>query len=175
MRTRNALLGVVVAAAVAAGAVVPALAEADTAPTGEQPPVMRDGDRAQHQQRFAAALAEELGLPETEVADAIERVRDGFREQDRAGRIARLEERLDAAVEAGDLTREQADAFLDAHEAGVAPLGRGDGQGQHGGDGRHGGGGRHGDVGPHGGGGPHGGDGRHGGHGGRRGPAMLDG
>jgi hypothetical protein len=169
MRTRNALLGVVVAAAVAAGAVVPALAEADTAPTGEQPPVMRDGDRAQHQQRFAAALAEELGLPETEVAEAIERVRDGFREQDRAGRIARLEERLDAAVEAGDLTREQADAILEAHEAGVAPFGRGDGQGQHGGDGRHG------DVGPHGGGGPHGGDGRLGGHGGRRGPAMLDG
>jgi hypothetical protein len=151
MRTRNALLGVVVAGAVAIGVVVPALAQDDTTTTGEQQTVTtRDGYRVQHQQRFAAALAEELGLPEAEVADAIERVRAGLREEARAGRTARLEARLDAAVEAGDLTREQADAFLEAHEAGIAPFGRGDGHGRHGGDGRHGGGGW-------------------------RGPAMLDG
>jgi hypothetical protein len=156
MRTRNALLGVVVAGAVAAGVVMPALAQDDAATTEEQQTVTtRDGYRALHQERFAAALADELGLPETEVAEAIERVRTGFRAEARADRTEQLEERLDEAVEAGDLTREQADAILEAHEAGVMPFGRGGGHDGHGGRGGHGGLGGHG--------------------GGPRGPAMLDG
>jgi hypothetical protein len=52
--------------------------------------------------------------PDT-VDAAVERVH----ERHRAERRAALQERLDAAAEAGELTREQADAILAAREAGV--------------------------------------------------------
>lgn len=105
-----------------------ALAQSDTTETPQD-------RRAEHEAEFAARLADELGIDVDRVSAALEAVRTEWQAEMQAERRAALEERLDAAVEAGDLTREQADALLEAHEAGV--LG-GPGFGRH--RGRHGGG-----------------------------------
>ncbi len=101
---------------------VPALAQdsgADDTTTDEQ--VDRDAAREEHRAAFAAALAEELGLPTEDVAAAIETVREQFEAERRAEHRERLVERLAAAVDDGRLTQEQADALLDAFDAGVGP------------------------------------------------------
>jgi hypothetical protein len=80
---------------------------------------------AARQAELAAALAEELDLDTDTVAAAVERVHERHRAEHRAA----LQERLDAAAEAGELTREQADAILAAREAAV--LGRFGPRGHH--------------------------------------------
>lgn len=80
--------------------------------------------RSRHQQ-LASALAKELGVEESKVSDALEKVRAG--KGDRAGRPDSrpdrthedLKTRLDRAVEEGKLTRAEADAVLKAAEAGI--------------------------------------------------------
>jgi hypothetical protein len=161
MRTWMVVLGALVAGAVTVGTVLPALAQdqngtstettEDVAwPCGPGPCGVPSG-------AFAADLAEELGLEAEEVSAAIEKVRATHREQLQATRTERLRERLDAAVEAGRLTQEEADARLEAHEAGERPT-RGEGMGPGEGPFQHGEGTR----------------GR-GGHGGMHGRAMLGG
>jgi hypothetical protein len=135
MRTRTALIGALLAGVVAVGAVIPALAQddADTTEQGtdEQDIDEQDTDTTRgrswgpHHDEFVAALAEELGLPESEVSAAIDAVTEQLRSERQAQMQERLEERLAAAIEAGDLTQEQADAILDAHESGALPSGRG--------------------------------------------------
>lgn len=105
-----------------AGAVIPATAQDD-------PPTPQEGsnghaNRAAHADAFAAALAEELGIDRARVDEALGNVRADLRERIRERRLTALEERLDAAVEEGDLTQEQVDAILEAAEDGVLPLGR---------------------------------------------------
>jgi hypothetical protein len=108
--------GIVVAAVVAvAGAmilgllVLPATAQDVT----ESPSTAAPDERGAAQgDEFAERLAEELGLPVDEVAAAIDTVHEELREERRAEHRARLEERLAAAVESGDLTQEEADALL---------------------------------------------------------------
>jgi hypothetical protein len=164
MRTKMVVLGALVAGAVTVGAVLPALAQdrSETSNSEEEP--TEDGAwprgpglRGVHSDAFAADLAEELGLEVDEVTAAIEKVGAAHREQLQVTRTARLQERLDAAVEAGRLTQEEADAWVEAHEAGDRPM-RGEGFGP--GDGPF----------PRG----EGARGR-GGHGGMHGRAMLDG
>lgn len=83
------------------------------------------------QTELAAALAEELDLDTNTIAAAIERVHVAIAERHRAEHRAALQKRLDAAVEAGELTREQADAILAAQDADV--LGGFGPRGHHGG------------------------------------------
>lgn len=111
--------------ALAIGAMVPALAQDDA--TVEDDTTADEERAAAHEARhlaFAEALADELDLAVDDVSAALEAVRDRLEDDRRAAARAALEERLSAAVDDGDLTQEQADAILDAHEAGVFP-GRG--------------------------------------------------
>lgn len=97
----------------------------------------RDAARQQREDAFAAALAQELGLDKAKVAAAVDKVRTAQAEEGKAQRVAELKTKLDEAVAAGKLTREQADAILAAAEAGVLP----GGHGPHGGPGGRGPGG----------------------------------
>ena len=128
-RGRLLLLGLIALVAVAIA--VPALAreasESDApaeSSTDDDPPGERFGDA---RAAFAAALADELDLPVDRVEDALTAVRERLVEERRDERRAMLEQRLDDAVADGALTQEQADAILDAAEAGVLGGGRGHG------------------------------------------------
>jgi membrane-bound lytic murein transglycosylase B len=88
--------------------------------------------KASHQQQLASALAKELGVDETKVSDALDKVRED-KKADRPDRTpenaqANLKTRLDAAVKEGKLTQAEADAVLKAVEAGVLWGGHGHGQ-----------------------------------------------
>lgn len=86
---------------------------AEAATTG---PAARHGElKAQ----FVAVLADELGMDTESVSEALTRTRERIAEQVGAQRRAAIEERLEAAVDEGTLTEEQAAAILDAHDAGV--------------------------------------------------------
>jgi hypothetical protein len=134
---RLVVFGIVAALAVGALA-LPALAQSATEDGSETSseeatsPQERFEDR---QSAFAEALADELGLPMDQVSEAITAARERLASEWREQRTARLRERLDAAVADGQLTQEQADAILEAAEAGVlpdAPLGPGRALGRHG-------------------------------------------
>ncbi len=132
---RKALAALAVTGAIAVGA-MPAFAQdasetpSDTT-TQEQ---TREDRRAEHEAEFAQALADELGLDVDDVTAALTTVREEMRAEHEAERLANLEARLDEAVAAGELTQEQADAILEAAEAGVWP-GPGGRRGGHGGHG----------------------------------------
>jgi len=72
-------------------------------------------DPAEREAQLAAQLAEKLGVDEAKVTKAFEEIR-AARQADRA---AALKSRLDSAVEAGTLTRAEADAVTKAVEKGV--------------------------------------------------------
>jgi transcription initiation factor IIE alpha subunit len=84
-----------------------------------------DGDPPAPDQ-FTATLAEELGLSEDEVEDALEALRSDAFSTHRED----AEKRLDDAVEAGKLSEEEADAIREQLESLPAPpkLGRGEGR-----------------------------------------------
>ena len=89
--------------------------------------------RAEMQASLADALAAELGLDADEVAAALEKVQTDLRAEMQAEHLERLEERLAEAVEAGELTQEEADEVLERAESGEL---RGPGRrGGHGGPG----------------------------------------
>jgi hypothetical protein len=129
-RTKAMLAGLGIVAAMSLGTTA-ALAQNADEPTTDAQPLGHDD--------FATRLAEELGIDVDRVTEALETVRTQIHEQRQAEHLDALGARLDAAVEAGQLTREQADAILEAAEAGV--LG-GHGFGGHHGRGHHGGFGR---------------------------------
>lgn len=85
----------------------PAEGEERTAPTDEE--------RAEREAAFAKALAEELGVDEDKVSDALETVRSAAK----AERRTALGERLDQAVEDGELTAADKASVLKAYDAGV--------------------------------------------------------
>jgi protein-disulfide isomerase-like protein with CxxC motif len=121
MRTKQILATAAVLTVLAAGAVIPTAFAQD--PAEDTPTVQsstaREDRRAARQAELATALAQELGLDADTVAAALEKVHAQLAEQRRAERRTRLEACLDSAVEAEELTREQAEALLDAHDAGV--------------------------------------------------------
>ncbi|MEV0730426.1 hypothetical protein [Polymorphospora sp. NPDC050346] len=75
--------------------------------------------RAEHNRQLAEGLAAELGVDVEKVTAALEKVQGDLRTGAEQERQAKLKERLDAAVEEGELTREQADAIIAGAEAGV--------------------------------------------------------
>jgi hypothetical protein len=128
LRRRTAAVGAAIAVAVTAVA-VPALAQNDddatdgtTSTEDTDDRAGREVRRAEHRGEFAEALAAELDLPVDEVTDAIDAVTEQRRAEHRAERQLAFDDRLDQAVEDGDLTADQADAIREAHGAGV--LGR---------------------------------------------------
>lgn len=122
LRRRTAAIGAAVAI-VGTAVAVPALAQSDTSDTTEEAdPGTTDPHEAHHEARraaFAEALAEELDLPVDEVLAAVDAVHDDLHAARAEAVDAALERRLTDAVEAGDLTEQQADAIRDAREAGV--------------------------------------------------------
>ncbi|MEV4639887.1 hypothetical protein AB0J80_21325 [Actinoplanes sp. NPDC049548] len=104
----------------------------------------RDAARAQRQDELAGALATELGIDKAKVAAALEKVQTDLQAKAKADRTAQLKTRLDEAVAAGKLTKDEAAAILKAAESGVLPPGGpggGPGGGFGGGFGGHGRGG----------------------------------
>ncbi|WP_109507417.1 hypothetical protein [Nocardioides speluncae] len=69
----------------------------------------------QHKQEFEKALAEALGISEDELSDAFKELREAAE----SGIRGDLEERLDSAVEDGDLTEADKESVLKAYDAGV--------------------------------------------------------
>lgn len=125
--TTKALAATLTAGVIAVGAIVPAMAQdatetPSTPPTDDTTPWHRFGS-SERSAELAAALAEELGLDEATVAAALETVQSQLRTEHEAAFRADFEERLAAAVEAGELTQEQADTLIAAREAGVMPFG----------------------------------------------------
>lgn len=101
---------------------------------GFEPP--SDADLEALQAKVAAALADELDLPQAEVEAALEKVRgeaeqqfEDRAEEWRAEARERLVERLDQAVEDGDLTEADRTSVLKAFDAGVLGGGHGGGFG----------------------------------------------
>ncbi len=82
---------------------------------GERPALPTDEERAEREAAFVTALAKELGLEESKVSDALETVRAAGRAEHRT----ELSERLDQAVEDGDLTDADKASVLKAYDAGV--------------------------------------------------------
>lgn len=136
IRTRLAAMGVagVLAAGATLSALSPALAqnasESPSAETEQIPGETRKERRAEREAAFATALAAELDLPAERVQAAMQKVHEQMRAGAKQRHLAALKQRLDAAVEDGTLTREQADAIYAAAESGALP---------HHGGGRHGG------------------------------------
>lgn len=128
MATKSRLAAMGVAGLLTAGSLLSVLNPAIAQDANDTPPIRppsaeeRQERRAAHEAEFAAALAEELGLPTEQVAEAIETVRERQRAEHKAERLAHLKERLDAAVADGTLTQEQADAIYAAAKAGTFPL-----------------------------------------------------
>lgn len=143
-RTATFTAGVVLAATAGTGIAawgVPALAETTSEQStdqgteqGAEQGTDKDDRRAQVQGALGEALAAELGLDADEVTAALEKVQSELRTEMQAERLAQLEERLAAAVEAGELTQEEADEMLERAESGELRGPRG-----HGGPGRPGG------------------------------------
>jgi hypothetical protein len=136
---RIALVGAGAAGLLALGLSVPALAAAaDPTPSPSTSPSTsasaapdREQKRNERRAALAAVLAKELGIDQAKVADALEKAQAQLDADAKTERQAQLKERLDAAVKDGKLTQEQADAILEAAEAGVLP-----GGGHRGGPGR---------------------------------------
>lgn len=126
MLSRKSIATTAVIAALTVGAVVPVAFAQSAATEDALTPEAGLGSDSTHglrhaarQAEFATALAEELDLDSDTVAAALERVQEAMEEEAAAEHRAALRQRLDAAVEAGELTQEQADALLAADEAGV--------------------------------------------------------
>lgn len=124
-RTRRVLATGGVLGALSIGAALPALAQDPAEETTEETTDETTEESAREERgaafrgEIAAALADELGLDAATVEAALETVQAEMEEQREAEHRMALEDRLAAAVEAGDLTQEQADALLAAEEAGV--------------------------------------------------------
>ncbi|HWJ09526.1 MAG TPA: hypothetical protein VNS46_09145 [Nocardioides sp.] len=90
--------------------------DADSRPAdGTEPTPPTDEERAEREAAFVTALAEELGLGEAKVSDALETVRAAHEAEHRT----ELSDRLDQAVEDGDLTDADKASVLKAYDAGV--------------------------------------------------------
>lgn len=133
-RTKKLAVAALVTGALTAGAILPAVAQGPTEDSAASE--IREDRRAAHHAAFAEALAAELGLDTDQVSEAVATVREQLRTEHQAQRRTMMEERL---AEAGDLTEAEADAILEAHEAGVMPFGGHGGNRGHGGMGGMGG------------------------------------
>ena len=93
-------------------------------------------------QSFVSRVAENLELDEDTVQDAFDEARDDLKEDLKAAHRAAIEEKLEAAVEDGEITQDQMDEYLEWYDDKPDDLGiSGSKGGHHGGFGfgRHGG------------------------------------
>ncbi|MFY1651295.1 hypothetical protein ACN27J_10400 [Solwaraspora sp. WMMB762] len=143
---KRALAGLAAAGVLSVGIAAPTIAFAqEGAEPSASASASTDGStgeerRAAKMTELAETLAAELGVSADDVTAALEKVHEeragdrperGERPEGTADRQAALQERLDAAVADGKLTRAEADAVLKAHEEGVlAGSGRGGGPGR---------------------------------------------
>jgi hypothetical protein len=124
---------VVATAIFAAGALLIALpAIAQDSDRGTQRSEQRAHRWADHRADFAARLGAELGIDADRVEQALATVRSQLRAEHQDRRLEHLAKRLDQAVADDRLTREQADAILEAAGNGVFPEHRGSPQRRHG-------------------------------------------
>jgi hypothetical protein len=125
-RTVLIIAGSAAALALGLGIALPTVAAAqDPTPSPSTSAITPDQKRAEHLDELAQGLATELGISKEKVAAALEKVLGQQRAQADADRLARLKERLATAVTEGKITQAQADAILNAAEAGVFPGGPG--------------------------------------------------
>ena len=120
---KKALVGAGIAgvAAVTIALAGPSIASAAD-PSPEPSSTSSANSGANQGQDFAAALAAELGLDEATVKAALEKVRADHPGRGHGGAPQQKEDltsRLDAAVAAGTITQEEADAVKKVAEAGV--------------------------------------------------------
>lgn len=116
---RSALAAIGIAGVIAAGAAIPAIAQDatdDTAPEESTDDILTREDR---HAAFAEALAAELGLDTATVSDAVDAVRDEMQAAREAEMQERIQARLDALVESGELTQQEADTLAQIQERGV--------------------------------------------------------
>lgn len=89
--------------------------DADSRPADGERPALPTEERAEREAAFVSALAKELGIEESKVSDALETVQAARKAEHRT----ELSERLDQAVEDGDLTDADKESVLKAYDAGV--------------------------------------------------------
>lgn len=118
-----AVLGLGIAVPAAAFARDPSPSPSGSASASDSTDADRSQRHADRQDRMAELLANELGIDKARVAEALGKVEDQMHSEAQAERRAALSERLATAVAEGKLTQEQADAILEAAEAGVLPFG----------------------------------------------------
>ncbi len=82
-------------------------------------------------QSLVSRVAEILDEDEDTVQAAFDQARDDMRGDLKAAHRAALEERLDAAVEDGDITQEEADEYLEWYDSAPDDLGIGGMKGRH--------------------------------------------
>jgi hypothetical protein len=97
------------------------------APSASTAPGDKQSRQADRQAALAAALAKELGIDQSKVADALQKAEASLQAQAKTDRQNQLKSRLDEAVKSGKLTQAQEDAILKAAESGVLPYGGGPG------------------------------------------------
>lgn len=90
-------------------------------PQSTPPNTPDETDRATREDAFLTELANQLGIDKETLSQAVAEIRESAD----AGRKSEFQTRLDDAVSAGTLTREEANAVLKAAEAGVIDYGGG--------------------------------------------------
>ena len=76
-------------------------------------------------QSFVSRVAENLELDEDTVQDAFDQARDDMKEDLKAAYRTALEEKLEAAVDDGEITQDQMDEYLEWYDAKPDDLGIG--------------------------------------------------
>ena len=82
-------------------------------------------DREARQNELAEKLAKELGIDQSKVQAALDKIQTEGEAQAKTDRLAALKQRLDQAVKDGKLTQAEADAVYKAAENGALPGGAG--------------------------------------------------
>ena len=82
-------------------------------------------------QSFVSRVAEILDEDEDTVQAAFEQARDGMKADLKAAHRAALGEKLEAAIDDGEITQEQADDYLEWYDAAPDDLGAGKLKGRH--------------------------------------------
>jgi hypothetical protein len=105
--------------------------------SGKAGPGRHQADREARQNELAEKLAKELGVDQSKVKAALDKIQGERQAEAKAGRLEALKQRLDQAVKDGKLTQAEADTIYKAAENGALP---GGGPGGFGGPGGHRGG-----------------------------------
>lgn len=105
--------------------------------SGKTGPGRGQADREARQNELAEKLAKELGIDQSKVQAALDKIQGERQAEAKAGRLEALKQRLDQAVKDGKLTQAEADTIYKAAENGTLP---GGGLGGLGGPGGHRGG-----------------------------------